>query len=145
MREEMKAMVRDNAVCVMATVSRNKPHCSFMSYCTDDSCKEIYMMSRRQSRKFSNLMENMTVSLLIDTRERNAGKDAGAVKALTVSGVFQYIDEAEKKARIKQMLMDRHPHLGVIADEPDMEIFSIAITGLQLLDGVSDVYFDNVD
>jgi nitroimidazol reductase NimA-like FMN-containing flavoprotein (pyridoxamine 5'-phosphate oxidase superfamily) len=68
MIEKMKALVKRKDICVLATVSENNPHCSLMAYVTDNDCREIYMVTNRQSTKFRNLSANPLVSLLIDTR-----------------------------------------------------------------------------
>ena len=69
MLERMKAVVREKDICVLATVSGDKPHCSLMAYAADDDCREIYMVTHRKTNKYKNLKENPAVSLLIDTRE----------------------------------------------------------------------------
>ena len=71
MLKRMKKIVKDKDVCVLATVMDNVPHCSLMSYATDDDCREIYMMTHKQTKKYRNLLQNVKVSLLIDTREEN--------------------------------------------------------------------------
>jgi nitroimidazol reductase NimA-like FMN-containing flavoprotein (pyridoxamine 5'-phosphate oxidase superfamily) len=64
MLEKMKDIVRSNDLCVLATVSEGKPHCSLMSYISGEEGNEIYLISHRQTKKYANLMENPTVSLL---------------------------------------------------------------------------------
>jgi general stress protein 26 len=52
----MKNIVKGNGLCVLATVSEGKPHCSLMSYITDEEAREIYLISHRQTKKYFNLM-----------------------------------------------------------------------------------------
>jgi nitroimidazol reductase NimA-like FMN-containing flavoprotein (pyridoxamine 5'-phosphate oxidase superfamily) len=85
MLEKMKSLAREKDICVLATVSNKKPHCSLMAYVTDDECREIYMVSHKQTRKYKNLLENPSASLLIDTREENLGTSRPEAKALTVA------------------------------------------------------------
>lgn len=58
MLERMKQLVREKDICVLATVSGSKPHCSLMAYVTDEDCREIYMVSRRQTGKYRNLKKS---------------------------------------------------------------------------------------
>jgi general stress protein 26 len=74
MLEKMRAIVRGNDLCVLATVSEGRPHCSLMSYISDEEGREIYMISHKQTKKYLNLMENPAISLLIDTREKEKGQ-----------------------------------------------------------------------
>ena len=104
----MKDIVKGNDLCVLATVSEGKPHCSLMSYISDEEGHEIYLISHKQTKKYANLMENPTVSLLIDTREEEKGQRRIYIKALTVSGEFQTINDPEKKDLIRAKFLKRH-------------------------------------
>jgi len=145
MIEKMKNIVKGNDLCVLATVSEGKPHCSLMTYITDDECSEIYMISHKQTRKFGNLTANPIVSLLIDTREEERGQKRIDIKALTVVGEFQTIKDQTKKTLIHAKFSKTHPHLTDFLNDPGTEIFSIKIRSFQLLDGVKDAFFETID
>jgi len=145
MLEKMKDIVKRNDLCVLATVSEGKPHCSLMSYISDEEGHEIYLISHKQTKKYVNLMENPTVSLLIDTREEEKGQRRNYIKALTVSGEFQAINDLRKKDLIRARFLKRHPHLTDFLNDPGAEIFSIKIKSFQLLDGVKDAFFETID
>ena len=145
MLEQMKDIVKANDLCVLATVSEGKPHCSLMSYISDEEGQEIYLISNKETKKYSNLMENPTVSLLIDTREEEKGKRRVYIKALTVSGEIQPIKNPGKKDIIRAKFLKRHPHLTNFLNDPGAEIFSIRIKSFQLLDGVKDAFFETID
>jgi len=145
MLEKMKDIVKGNDLCVLATVSAGKPHCSLMSYISDEEGQEVYMISHKQTKKYSNLMENPTVSLLIDTREEEKDRRRIDIKALTVSGEFQTINDSGKKALIHGKFLKRHPHLVDFLYDPGAEIFSIRIKSFQLLDGVKNAFFETID
>jgi len=145
MLEKMKDVVKANDLCVLATVSEGKPHCSLMSYISDEEGHEIYLISHKKTKKYKNLMENPTVSLLIDSREEEKGQRRIYVKALTVSGEFQTINNPVKRGLIWEKFLKRHPHLIDFLNDPGAEIFSIKIKSLQLLDGVKDAFFETID
>lgn len=144
MLERMKALVKEKDICVLATVSSDTPHCSLMAYVTDEECREIYMVTHRQSRKYENLMKNPSVSLLIDTREEHLGPRRPEAKALTVSGTFEKMDDEDKKSHIRSKLLDRHPHVKEFMDHPDSEILCIRVTSFLLLDGLTDAHFQTI-
>jgi nitroimidazol reductase NimA-like FMN-containing flavoprotein (pyridoxamine 5'-phosphate oxidase superfamily) len=144
MLEKMKDMVKGNDLCVLATVSEGRPHCSLMSYISDEEGHEIYMISHKQTRKYLNLMGNPTVSLLIDTREEEKGQRRIYIKALTVTGEFQTISDPEKKDVIRARFLKSHSHLTDFLNDPGAEIFSIRIRSFQLLDGVKDAFFETI-
>jgi len=143
MLEKMKALAKEKDTCVLATISGVEPHCSLMSYATDDDCRQIYMMTHKQTKKYRNLLQNGKVSLLIDTREEAGGR--GVTKALTVNGVFHRIEgEANRKEALARILK-KHPHLQKFADSPDTEVFAVRIKSFQLLEGISDSSFVALD
>lgn len=142
---KMKDIVKANDLCVLATVSEGNPHCSLMSYISDEEGHAIYLITHKQTKKYINLMKNPTVSLLIDTREEEKGEKRINIKALTVSGEFQKISDIGKKESIRLRFLKKHPHLADFLNDPDAEIFSIRIKSFQLLDGVKDAFFETVD
>ena len=145
MLERMRDMVKKNDLCVLATVSEGKPHCSLMSYVSDERGQEIYMISHKQTKKYVNLMENPTVSLLIDTREEEKGEERIYIKALTVSGEYQAIEDPREKDLIRAEFLKRHPHLTDFLNDPWAEMFCIKIKSFQLLDGVKDAFFETIE
>lgn len=145
MINEMKSLIRAKDVCVLATVSGGEPHCSLMSYITDDDCREFFMITQRNTKKFRNLLQNGAVSLLIDTREEDVGQNREKVRALTVSGIFQAIKDIEKESLYRTKLLTRHPHLEDFAKNDDAQIFCVRARSFQLLRGVSESYFEVIE
>jgi len=144
MLERMKALVREKDICVLATVEGSKPHCSLMAYTTDDDCLEFYMVTHRNTAKYRNLLDNPSVSLLIDTREDHRGADRAQGRALTVSGTFEAIADMEKRKAVRARLLARHPHLEAFMGDPDAEPICIKATSFLLLDGLTDAHFEIV-
>ena len=145
MLEAIKALIQSRDVCVLSTVSGGKPHCSLMSYVTDVTCREFYMITLTGTKKYRNLEVNSSVSLLIDTREEDIDCRRKDVRALTVSGVFQHIDDPSEQQRILRQLLERHPHLEEFAESGEAKVFAVRAKTFQLLDGVSRAHFEEVD
>jgi nitroimidazol reductase NimA-like FMN-containing flavoprotein (pyridoxamine 5'-phosphate oxidase superfamily) len=141
MRGDIKKMISENKVCVMATVAGGAPHCSLMSYATDNECREIYMATLKDTKKYHNLIANPAVSLLIDTRDTDP---KGKTRALTVTGVVQAVENDKKIAEIRKILLKKHPDLKDFFISPDAKIVVIKATALQLLDSVTNSYFEQL-
>lgn len=144
MLDKMKALLRSKDICVLATVSGSKPHCSLMAYTADDECREVYMVTNKQTSKYRNLTQNPLVSLLIDTRDEDVGPRRSEAKALTVEGRFQRIKDETKRNLIRDMLLERHPHLGTLAMHPESEVFSVKVISFLLLEGPTDAHFEQI-
>ena len=139
--EKMKNLVHKKDICVLATVSGNEPHCSLMAYVADENCREVYMATHKNTKKYRNLTENPMASMLIDTREENSRAGRTETKALTVGGVFQGIEDAGKRELVLARLLERHPHLREFVYHQDAEILRFRITSFLLLDGLTDAHF----
>ena len=145
MLEAIKTLIQSRDVCVLSTVSGGKPHCSLMSYVTDITCRKFYMLTLTGTKKYRNLRGNSAVSLLIDTREEDIDHRRKDIRALTVSGVFQHIDDPSEQERILRQLLERHPHLKEFAESGEAKVFAVRAKTFQLLDGVSRSIFEEVD
>ncbi|PKN18939.1 MAG: pyridoxamine 5'-phosphate oxidase family protein [Deltaproteobacteria bacterium HGW-Deltaproteobacteria-6] len=144
MRKDIQALIQANNICVLATVSEGDPHCSLMSYATDDDCREIYMATHKETKKYRNLTANPSVSLLVDSRQ-DAGVDPVAqTKALTISGTLQRNLDEKKIAAARRRLFEKHAGLKKIFNDPDTEIIIVKIRTVQLLDGITDAYYEDV-
>jgi nitroimidazol reductase NimA-like FMN-containing flavoprotein (pyridoxamine 5'-phosphate oxidase superfamily) len=141
MLERMMALARQNDICVLATASDNKPHCSLMAYVTDEACREIIMVTHRNTQKFENLKKNPAVSILIDTRRETIRQN---VQALTIEGYFEATDDSEAKKSSAIRLLDAHPHLREFIGHPQAEIIRIRIQSFLLLDGLMQSHFEKV-
>jgi nitroimidazol reductase NimA-like FMN-containing flavoprotein (pyridoxamine 5'-phosphate oxidase superfamily) len=142
MLHEMKDVIRSQDMCVLATVSGDRPHCSLMAYITDEDCRNLYMITPRQTTKYENMTANPSVCVLIDTRLSDMADQRRKTKALTVNGVFAEIEDANKLSAIRTEFMQRHAHLSEFASDPDAEVFAVKIHSLQLLKGATDSYFE---
>jgi nitroimidazol reductase NimA-like FMN-containing flavoprotein (pyridoxamine 5'-phosphate oxidase superfamily) len=138
MLDQMKSLVQEKNMCVLATESGGKPHCSLMAYVTDEACENIYMVTHRDSQKYRNLMKNPAVSLLVDSREK---APRSRVQALTVEGCFQKIEDEAKRTTIRGLMLNTHPHLDDFIDHVNAEIFCIKIDSFLLLNGLSEAHY----
>jgi general stress protein 26 len=145
MLEKMKDVIRSQDMCVLATVKGNKPHCSLMAYVTDEECRTIYMITHKNTAKYRNLTANPSLSLLIDTRLMDKGEDRQRAKALTVNGIFERIEDSDKRFNILAKFLENQVHLKEFASHPDAEVLAVRIQSLQLLDGVTDAYYETLE
>ncbi|MDY7034043.1 MAG: pyridoxamine 5'-phosphate oxidase family protein [Thermodesulfobacteriota bacterium] len=141
MLEKMKSLLRKKDMCVLATTSGGKPHCSLMAYAVDENCSEIYMVTHRKTKKYENVLENPSVSLLVDTREQ---EDRSKAQALTVEGVFNRVEDPHERKLIIDRLLSMHPHLQEFLHHSDSDILRIKIASFLLLDGITEAHFEAV-
>ena len=144
MIEQIKQLVKDEKFCVLATVSDNRPYCSLMAYISEEDCRKIYMATFRNTVKYRNLTENPMVSLLIDTRTKTFDNDINEMKALTITGKFAEVRKGSRRMEVHDMLLQKHPYLGVFLDSPESCLFSVEVHSFLLLNGFTDSYYEIV-
>jgi len=137
----MKALARDQSICVLATITGRQPYCSLMAYVTNRKCSEIYMVTHKQTQKYKNLIENPAVSILIDNRDPSP---RSTTLAMTIEGVFQKIIDLSKDKKVRQKLLSAHPHLTEFIRHPEAEVFQIRIRSFLLLNGLTQASFEDV-
>ena len=143
-RKKIKTLIKEQGTCVLATASKNRPHCSLMAYATNDSCDEIYLMTLNEGRKYQNLCENPTVSLLIDTRGNSLNLGLAEGTALTVSGRFERVKNDPERKRIRKILTLEHPGLKDFFENPKGEPVKIIIESCLLLEGPTKSHYGDV-
>jgi len=141
----MNDLIKSQLVCVLATVSGNQPHCSLMSYAVDQECREIDMFTFKNTKKYRNLTTNPAVSILIDNRNKNGEEKKGQTIALTINGLFEEIQNQQKRESIRQRLSQKHPQLQKLMDDPNVEFFSVRIQSMLLLEGLVESSFATID
>ncbi len=144
MRKQVRDLIRINRFCVLATVSEGEPHCSLMKYATDDDCREIYMATLKNTKKYRNLSVNPSVSLLIDSREVSERDHSVQTRALTVGGTFLSGMGEQRKDALKKVLLARHPDMEDFFLNPAAEVIVVRVRTFQLLEGITDAYFEEV-
>jgi nitroimidazol reductase NimA-like FMN-containing flavoprotein (pyridoxamine 5'-phosphate oxidase superfamily) len=145
MIEKMKSFAKKKTTCVLATAVDNNPHCSLMTYVTDDDCREIYMVTSRKTKKFHNLSENPSVSLMIDTREEDYGSQNPKLRALTIAGVCKQLADENKKSEIRYDMASKHPAIRDLIKNPNSEIICIKIVSFLLLNGPTEAHFEMLE
>ena len=136
--EEMIEVLRSQDMCVLATVSENTPHCSLMAYITDKHCRKIYMITHRDTKKYTNLQANPSVSLLIDTRLSKRDLPREKVQALNANGIFALVESQSEIDELRDLFIQTHPHLREFAMHQNAALFAVELQSLQLLNGATD-------
>ena len=141
-RPDMQAVLRQEDLCVLATASPKGPHCSLMAYICNQDCTKLYMVTLKETRKFSNLQDNAIVSVLIDNRL--ASQDRRVMQALTLRGRFEMLSDPSALTDISRRFLARHPHLTSLAASGNACFFAIAIESLQLLTGATEATYQSL-
>jgi nitroimidazol reductase NimA-like FMN-containing flavoprotein (pyridoxamine 5'-phosphate oxidase superfamily) len=130
-----KNMISKNHFCVLSTCSDGQPNSSLMQYICDDSCTRLFMLTLKGSRKQQNIEKNPRVSLLVDTRA-DAALHEELLKALTIYGRAEFIQDAQRKYELIGKLVQKYNNLRTLAGDSNCLVIQVSAEKLLLLDGV---------
>ncbi len=80
----------------------------------------------------------------MDSRQDAGADPVAQTKALTISGTLQRNLDEKKIAAARARLFEKHAGLKIIFNDPDTEIMIVKIRSVQLLDGITNAYFEEV-
>jgi nitroimidazol reductase NimA-like FMN-containing flavoprotein (pyridoxamine 5'-phosphate oxidase superfamily) len=140
--KDIEEVLRNGRTCVLATAGPDAPHTSLMVYVAASDCRTLYLATRRETRKYRNLMENPGVSILVDTRCEDPLEN---VRALTVSGTAREISDAKALKSVRELFGAKHSGLTDVLDAPDSAFVAVSIQSFQLLSGVREATYITVD
>ncbi|HPL63052.1 MAG TPA: pyridoxamine 5'-phosphate oxidase family protein [Syntrophales bacterium] len=145
MLKECIRLINDEAFCVLATSSSDRPHTSLMSYAADSEGREIFLVMHRNTKKYKKMEVNPHVSLLVDSRTSDRTEGTEKIKALTISGTFREFMEEARREYARKLLLERHPSLSSFINDQESEIVSIRIDSFQLVSGFRDIYYCKIE
>lgn len=136
--EKIQTLIRENNICVLATIGTKGPHTSLMAYTCSTDCTEIYLVTPVNTLKYRNLTSNARVSLLVDTREKESRL---TVRALTITGKASVIEDRDKIYAVRSQIKQRHAHMQDLPDQLDIAFICVSIETIQLQNGVHESHF----
>lgn len=139
MIDRINDFLKKQSNCVLATVRQGRPHCSLMSYVTDPDVQFVYMVTHRNTSKYRNLLDNPSVSLLVDNRQTPVDKQN--TWTLTVHGTFQSLTAEVQRSSVRPRFIERHADMYRFIEHPEAEFISIRIASFLFLDGISKAHF----
>ncbi|MBN1462970.1 MAG: pyridoxamine 5'-phosphate oxidase family protein [Paludibacteraceae bacterium] len=143
----MKAQIQDfvrqvlntNHFGVLATESENKPHACFIAITASDNLGQIFFATFRNTRKYTNLIQNENVCMLFEYRkENNLNQQDSTI--LTTFGKAKELDLANSEAIVQGHLL-QHPDLTSFLAATDCALFELSVDAYQVVLGVEDIFW----
>jgi general stress protein 26 len=139
----VKELLLNNDLCVLCTCQDDMPDASLMLYICDDRCTKIHMLTLDDSRKYYNIIKNVHVSLLIDTRDKIRDKGT-RINALTIRGEACIVKDKVAAEKIKDRLTQKHADLANLASNENVNVIEIAIQDILFLEDVDKAHLVNL-
>ncbi len=143
-RESVRTLLKTTGFAVLATEGAGQPHTSLIAITPLDGGQRLVFATYRNTRKFTNVMQNPCVSLLIDGRYRKAASDKPDGLILSAVGQVREIDAGALSHRLDAHLQ-KHPDLTAFMQAPDCVLLEVVVDRYQVVLGIDDVTWWCVD
>jgi len=131
-------LLNTTGFAVLATKNVGQPHTSLIAITPLDHGQRLVFATYRNTRKFTNLMQNQRVSLLLDGRYRDGSDGAFAGFILSAIGRVQEID-AVAHPQLLSVHLQKHPDLTTFTQAADCVLLEVVVEAYQLVRGIDDV------
>ena len=135
-KDYISKMLANNRFGVLATESKGQPHASFIAITATDNLLQLYFATYRNTQKYSNLMQNDNVSILIENR--NAHENVQQISILTAFGKAKELKEENYDAVLNAHLVV-HPEQKTFLKSTDCTIFVVNVDAYQLVLSIDDI------
>jgi nitroimidazol reductase NimA-like FMN-containing flavoprotein (pyridoxamine 5'-phosphate oxidase superfamily) len=125
LKKLLKELFRAQLFASLATLQSGRPYNNLIAYTVTDDLKSILFVTKRETRKYANLISNNSVSVLIDSRS-NQDSDFRNAVAVTAVGAAEEVKDSQKETLL-QLYLVKHHRLAKFAHSPQSALFKIRV------------------
>lgn len=137
-RDSIQSLLTTTGFAVLATEGAGQPHTSLVAITALDEGQRLVFATYRNTRKFSNLVQNQRVSVLMDGRSRQSPQGTAASFVMSAVGQVQAINAATQPCLLGAHL-HKHPDLATFMQDPDCVLLEVVVEAYQVVRGIDDV------
>ncbi len=124
-RQLIYGLLHQQCLAVLATSGGTGPYGSLVAFASDQDLRHLVFATSRATRKYSNLLTDSAVALVVDNRE-NSESDFHEAMAVTAIGSAREVTDAER-VRWAEIYVHKHPHLLEFVSSPTSALFVVDI------------------
>lgn len=121
----VKELFSSQRLAVLSTQAEKEPYGNLVAFAVSEDLKNIFFATFRKTRKFTNIISNPRVSLVMDNRS-NRPSDFQDTVVVTALGRAEEMEESEKGKMLEFFLL-RHPDLRAFATPPDCALIEVRV------------------
>ncbi|MDM7998575.1 MAG: pyridoxamine 5'-phosphate oxidase family protein [Dehalococcoidia bacterium] len=125
LRRVLKDVVVAQKFCVLATQGHGQPYGSLVAFAATDDLRQLVFATRRDTRKFANLIAEPRVALVIDSRPIS---DDDVRNAVAVTALGRTHETAgDEKERLAGVYLGKHPGLAQFIAAQAMALCAVEV------------------
>lgn len=127
----------------MATLHENGLHNCLVAFSVTEDMKTIYLCTPRTTRKYTNLLENPTVSMLIHNSSNKAADLKNAI-AVTIAGQAEEVEDKDRRSA-RESFLGKHPYMKEFVLAPNTALIRVQVRRYDIVTHFQDVTILDVD
>lgn len=137
LKTQLAQLFAEQYFAVLATRSGDQIHTTLVAFAADDDLKTIFVCTPRATRKYANLKQHPTVSLLVHN-SANMATDIRQAVAVTVSGRASEVPVQHLEAA-RSVYLAKQPHMKAFATSPNTAIIEVSVDRYDVVAHFQDV------
>jgi len=137
LKARLSILFAEQYFAVMATRSDESLHTTLVAFAATDDLKTIFVCTPRATRKFANLKQNPSVSLLVHNSS-NMATDIRQSIAVTVTGTAEEVP-ADRLEAARTIYLAKQPHMSGFATSPNTAIIEVTVNRYDVVAHFQDV------
>jgi heme iron utilization protein len=125
LKASLSTLFKEQYFAVLATRSSDQIHTTLVAFAATDDLKTIFVCTPRATRKYANLKQNPSVSLLVHNSS-NMATDIRRSIAVTVSGTAEEVPAGRLEAA-RAVYLGKQPHMAGFATAPNTAIIEVTV------------------
>jgi len=122
----IKSVLALQRFAVLATQSEGQPYGNLIACAEADDLRTLLFVTRRDTRKYSNILSSKKVAALVDNRT-NQASDFHSALAITALGTVEEV-AADNKDYLSRIYLSKQPQLKDFLDKPSNALMKVTVT-----------------
>ena len=135
--DRLKQLLSSQALAVLATQDRGRPHASLVGFAATDDLKHLVFVTPRASHKFAHLKADDRAAMLIDNRTHRASDFADAMAA-TARGRAREV-APKQGSPLLDLFLREYPQLEGFATAPDTALVALHVEAYRVVTDFQEV------
>lgn len=121
----IEALFLTQRFAVLSTQGDGAPYGNLVAFASADRLTKLIFVTPRATRKFSNILSEPRVALVIDNRSNDSSDFSDAIAVTATGRAFE--SDSNERERLLDVYLAKHPHLKEFARSPSCAIVSIDV------------------
>jgi len=122
--ELLREILSTQYFAVLNTIGQGLPHSNLVSFAATEDLRSLVFVTSRNTRKYRNIQDNHSISLLIDNR---TNRPSDTSQAIAIAAIGTAREETDNRSLLREIFLARHPQLSHFVEAPDRAIMVVTI------------------